>query len=213
MSSEALIKTSQDKSHEGTRQGLPEGQSPPPLRASTSASPQASASSRAVQQPATAEEPGQGRSGYPAGQGREARRAADRSVLTLHSSRPPRAAPLAAASHWPPLGGVGQWAAAAAGRWQRAAETVNGRRRGRGGWLSAPAGRASDPGAAGTLWLPRTPGSFGPFRLTGWRGVKRLRAPGAQAGTSAARVAAAPLLQGCTLPWHRSLNRLPLIVP
>lgn len=36
----------------------------------------------------------------------------------------PRAAPLAAASHWPPPGGAGQWAAAAAGSWKRAAATV-----------------------------------------------------------------------------------------
>lgn len=91
------------------------------------------------------------------GQGREAPRAADRSVLTLHSSRPPRAAPLAAASHWPLLGGVGQWAAAAAGRWKRAAATVNRRRRGWGGWLLVLAGRPWEPGQWGRAARPAHP--------------------------------------------------------
>lgn len=80
----------------------------------------------------------------------------DRSVLTLYSSRPPRTALLATASHWPPPGCISQWAAAAAGRWKRAAATVSGRWRGRGGWLRAPSGHPSDPGAA-LPWELRLP--------------------------------------------------------
>lgn len=46
----------------------------------------------------------------------------------------------------------------------------------------------------------RSPGFFGPFRWMGWRGsVSGLRAPGTQAGTSSARLATAPLLQGSAL--------------
>lgn len=101
------------------------GRSPPPAAAPAGSAPRPQRPAEPCSSRAPRGEPGQGRSGYPAGQAREARRAAGRSVLTLHSSRPPRAAPLAAASHWPPLGGVGQWAAAAAGRWKRAAATVN----------------------------------------------------------------------------------------